>query len=148
MENNKDLFPNPAAEENNWWRAILANIMDIVMTVDREGKILFINHTIPGFTIEKVIGTSVYNYIPPGYQETERQALDRVFRTGETVDFEIAGAGPDGSASWYQSHLAPLRGESGSVDAATLISIDITKRKIAEDELAKLKSELEKSNKP
>ncbi len=139
----KNLFPNPAAEENLWWKAILANIPDLVMTVDREGKILFINRTLPGFTIDKVIGTTVYNYIPTGYHENEKQALERVFRTGETVDFEIAGAGADGSAAWYQSHLAPIKGPTGSIDAATLVSIDITKRKIAEDEITKLKAEVD-----
>lgn len=139
----KNLFPNPAAEENLWWRSILSNVPDMVMTVDREGKILYINHTVPGFTIEKVIGTTVYNYVPSGYHENEKQALERVFRTGEMVDFEIAGAGPDGSAAWYQSHLAPIKGPTGSVDAVTLVTSDITKRKISEDEIAKLKAEVE-----
>lgn len=143
----KNLFPNPAAEENKWWRSILANIPEIVMTVDREGKILFINHTIPGFAVEKVIGTTVYNYIPQGYHETQRQALDRVFRIGEKVEFEIAGAGPDNSSAWYLSQLVPIRGESGGVDAATLISTDITKHKMIEDELSRLKKEIEQLKK-
>lgn len=139
----KDLFPNPVAQENLWWRSILANIPDIVMTIDREGKILFINHTVPGFSVEKVIGTTVFNYIPQGYHETQRQAIERVFRIGEKVEFEITGAGPDGSSAWYLSQLFPIRGESGSIDAATLISTDITKRKITEDQLAALKKEIE-----
>lgn len=143
MAVDKNLFPNPAAEENKWWRSILANITDIVMTIDREGKILFINHTIPGFSADKVIGTTVYNYIPAGYHENQRQAIDRVFRLGEKVEFEIAGAGPDGSSAWYLSQLIPIHGESGSVDAATSISTDITKRKIMEDELTSLRKEIE-----
>ncbi len=139
----KELFPNPAAEENQWWKAILSNITDLVMTVDREGKIIFINHVLPGFTMDKVIGTTIYNYIPTGYHETEKQALERVFRTGEVVDFEVVGSGPDGTAAYYQTHIAPIKGPSGTIDAATLISVDITKRKMAEDETARLKKELE-----
>ena len=53
-------------EKEEEWRSLVENAPDIIMTVDRDGKILFINRTVPGFTVQKTIGKKVYEYIQVG----------------------------------------------------------------------------------
>jgi PAS domain S-box-containing protein len=116
------------------WRSLVENIPDIVMTVDADGTILFINHTVPGLKIERVVGTSIYGYLPPEHHDTLRKVLGRVFQSGDACGCEIAGAGPFGRTSWYLGRIGPIMRE-GSVVAATLIASDITERKRAEEAL-------------
>jgi len=113
------------------WRSLVENIPDIVMTVDADGTILFINRTVLGLTVEGTIGTSVYDYVPPEHHDTLRKALEEAFETGEAHDFEIAGAGPFGRTSWYFNRIGPVV-RDGRVVAATLSATDITERKLAE----------------
>ncbi len=121
-------------ESEEQWRSLVENIPDIIMTVDADGTILFINRTVLGLTVEGTIGTSVYDYIPPERHDTLRKPLERVFESGETHSYEIAAAGPFGRPSWYFSRIGPIV-RDGRVAAAVLIITDITERKQAEEAL-------------
>ncbi len=128
-----------ASEEK--WRSLVENAPDIIMTIDREGTILFINHTVPGLTPEQTIGTSVYEYVPPEYHDTMRDSFTQVFKTGEAESYEVAGVGPDGSTSWYLTHVGPLK-HNGKVVGLMQITRDITERKRAEKEKEQLQAQL------
>ena len=119
-----------ASEER--WRSLVKNAPDIIFTCDRAGTLLFINRTVPGFTVEQVIGTSAYDYILPEHQDTLRQSFERVFQTGEPVYYETAGAGADGTTSWYASRVGALQ-HDGQVVSLMVIATDITSRKQAEE---------------
>lgn len=114
------------------WRSLVENAPDLILTCDREGHILFINRTLPGYTVEQVLGTSVYDYIPTDYHDTLRQSFQRVFQTGEPVYYETVGAGANGTTSWYASRVGPLQSQ-GQIVAAMIIATDITDRKQAEE---------------
>lgn len=117
------------SEEN--WRSLVENTPDIIITVDREGTILFINRTVPGLIPEQIIGTSVYDYVPPEHHNILKKSLERVFKTGEPDSYELVGLGPHGSTSWYGSRVGPIK-RDGKIVAVTLITSDITDRKCAE----------------
>jgi hypothetical protein len=57
----------PESPVNKWWPSILKSLPMIVITADQNGVISYINHVLPEFTPEKVIGTPVFNYIPRIY---------------------------------------------------------------------------------
>jgi PAS domain S-box-containing protein len=116
------------------WRTLVENVPDVILTVDTDGTILFLNHTVPPFTPEKAIGTSVYDYVPAEYQDTLRKSLEHVLQTGEPYSYELAGKGPHGRTSWYQSRMGPVK-HGGQVVAVILIATDITEHKKAEEEL-------------
>jgi len=116
------------------WRTLVENAPDVIMTVDTDGTILFLNHTVPPFTPEKAVGTSIYDYVLAEYQDTLRKSLEHVLRTGEPYSYELAGKGPHGRTSWYQSRMGPIK-HGGQVVAVILIATDITEHKQAEEKL-------------
>lgn len=116
------------------WRSLVENVPDIILTVDRSGKILFINRTVSGFTVEDTIGRSVYDYIPPEHHGLTRMSIAKVFQTGDIVSFETAAAGPGGIMSWYSTRLGPIK-DGDEVIAVMQISTDITEHRKAEKAL-------------
>jgi PAS domain S-box-containing protein len=121
-------------ESEQKWRSLLSNTPDIIMIVDRDGTMQFINHTVPGIKEQEATGKKVYDYISPEYHDTMRKNLERVFQTGQITGQEIVGVGPHGSLSWYQANLGPIR-KKGHVIAASIITRDITEHKEREKEL-------------
>ena len=102
------------------WHSLMEYAPDLILKIDRNGKILFINRAFPGFTKEETIGKSVYEYIAPEHHEKTRKAIEQVFRTGDYVSFETIAAGPDGVPAWYSTHLGPIR-SGGSIVAVAQI---------------------------
>jgi PAS domain S-box-containing protein len=121
-------------ESEEKWRSLVENAPDIIMTVSADSTILSINHTVPGLTVDSVIGTSLFDYVPREHHDTIRVAQERVFETGEPQSYEIAGTGPAGATSWYFSRIGPIV-QDGTVVAAVLVTTDITEQRRAEEEL-------------
>ncbi len=126
-------------ESEEKWRSLVENAPNMIMNVDPEGKIQFINRTVPGFTVDEIIGTTVYNYIPPDYHQTIREKIEEVFKTGKSTYYELKGSGAHGKEAWYITHIGPIR-HNDRIVAVTLITADITDRRIAEEELRRLRN--------
>lgn len=131
-------------ESEAYYRMLTESLSDFVVHMDREGKILYINHLAEGYTMEQVQGSSTYDYVPPEYHETMRQALNKVFQNGQTVTFETQGQTSASVIGWYLTRLVPVR-EDEEVTGALLISTDITERKQAEEKIRKLSRAVEQS---
>ena len=117
-------------------RSIFATVPDYILHLDRQGAITFINRVIPGSSIDEVVGTSVYEHIPPQYHPQFQQALATVLTHGETTEVETAiiPAGTE-DTMWNLNRIGPVV-KDGAVIGATIASTDITARKQAEDALA------------
>lgn len=59
----KDIIQKLIKSEERW-RSITQYTPDNIMQLDLEGKILFINHTVPDLSIDEVIGKSIYQFVP------------------------------------------------------------------------------------
>ncbi len=129
-------------ESEEKWRSLAENAPNIIITIDQNSKILFINHTVPGYTIEEVTGNILYDYILPDYQDKVKETVKHVFKTGETGSYEIKGAGLHGRDSWYTGNVSPVKYDNKIV-SVTLIITDITERKDYEKELKKYRDHLE-----
>ncbi|HID87609.1 MAG TPA: PAS domain S-box protein [Anaerolineae bacterium] len=116
------------------WRSLVENAPDIILTVDREGRILFTNRPPAGLTREEALGTNVLDYVVGEHRGTVRQSIQRVFQTGELDYFEIAMRGLFDTIYWYATRVGPVK-RDGEVVAAMLVTRDITERKRAEEEL-------------
>jgi two-component system cell cycle sensor histidine kinase/response regulator CckA len=116
------------------FRAVVENAPNIISNVDREGRILFINRTLPEMTPQETVGTSMYDYILPEYHDLVRATINEVFETGRPGRYEIRGVGGEGSISWYETQVGAIR-QDGKVVAVTLITTDVTEAKTAQEAL-------------
>ncbi len=128
------------------WRALGENVPYIILNVDSEGKILFINRSVQGLTPDQIIGTSVYNYNSPEHHEILRNATAQVFETGEVVCCEIDAQGSEGTPSWYETQIGAIK-HDGQVVSVTHITSDITDRKKMEKERARLQKKIARMDK-
>jgi PAS domain S-box-containing protein len=127
----------PRESERKW--LLLKNPCDVVLNLDREGTILFINPPLPGYTIEDTIGKTIYDFIPSKQHKMTRKAIKEVFKTGEVVSFETSVFGPDGILLRYSTHLSPVKNCNKVVCVAQVFT-NITKRKKAKEETKEYKT--------
>ena len=127
--------------------SILETAPDYILNVNRDGKILFINRTVQGTTVEEAIGTNICDHIPPEYQDTIRNNIELVFQTGQCQSFETIIT-PEGAniRTWQVTRIGPVKHDQ-EIIAATIISTDITYRKEVEEKLEKKMHELRQFNK-
>lgn len=116
-------------------RSLIDTHPGLLMTLDREYRITSVDHLLPGFTSERVLGASAFDFTPDGYLEVAQRAFDQVFRTArptsyETVTIREAQTGP----MWFLVYVGPLR-SGDEVVGLTLVTEDISDRKRLEEEL-------------
>ncbi|MBT4511012.1 MAG: PAS domain S-box protein [Chloroflexi bacterium] len=123
-------------ESEERWRSLVENAPNQIISVDREGTILFLNRTVsPDLVPDDLIDTSILDFALPGERDRTQEAIETVFNTGESVgEFEIQGYNTLGTIRWYSWRAGPVRLGS-EVVAATIIVTDINERKLAEQEL-------------
>lgn len=114
MEQDFDLDPDG-------YRAVLAAIPETVMVFDAGGTIRYMNRVEAGYTAEEVVRTSAYDYILPDFREKYREILDRVFRTGESIEFEIPATSAEGEREWYRSRMVPMKSDGRVVVAVAIV---------------------------
>ncbi len=106
---------------------------DLVFILARDGKVLFVNRTIPG-SDEDPVGSPIYNYMAEDDHETIKECLHRAFDEGKGSGFEGQGLSTGDPPGWYQYRISPNRRE-GKVVSASLVARNITARKKVEDDL-------------
>jgi PAS domain S-box-containing protein len=144
----RDITNRVASEEElkrseEKWRSLAENAPNIVLILDREGIIQFINRTAQRFNTKEAIGLNHLDYIEPEYHPIILETLEQVFQTGKPGSYIHKGEGLNGGVSWYESHIGPLESD-GKVVAAIMIATDITERKEAEDALLRAHEETER----
>ena len=107
------------------WQSITENSADHIMLIDAQGTILYINHTVPGLTIDEVLGQSCYNYIKPEQLPLLKKSYDYVLKTGQPTQFEIDYETSDG-VIYLENRVGPVLRE-GKVIALTVASRDVSR---------------------
>ncbi len=116
------------------WRSLVENAVDMILMLDSEGVILFINHAPAGLTVEEATGTSVYEYVFEDHRKIVRDALARSLETGEPVSFEMQAKGQLDILSWRSTIVSPIK-NGGGEPIFIMSSRDISESKRAEGEL-------------
>lgn len=115
------------------WRSLIEHAPDFIIAVDRQGTILFINHTVPGVTMEQAMGSQLRDYVGADEGDLLQSYIDSVFETGQPVAYEMQ-SNASGVSRWYRSRLGPIRKED-QVQGVILIATDVTEQKQAEQAL-------------
>jgi PAS domain S-box-containing protein len=140
-ERRRDMEKLSDAEER--WRSLIQNAPDIILTVDRNGEIITINH-LPGQKFGEDLKANILDFVPdPMHRETVSKALDNVFETGGATFYEVVAKDFEGNERWYETRLSALR-QKGEITSAILFTRDISARKRMEEELRNSRRNLEK----
>ncbi|MBI3609570.1 MAG: EAL domain-containing protein [Nitrospirae bacterium] len=118
------------------FRILVENLPDVIMTVDRESRILFINYTLPQYTVEDVMGKKAVGFLSAEDGQRYVKALREVFDSAESRELEISASGP---TSWL-TRLIPIK-RNGRVASAMVIATNITERKRMEEALRQSEEE-------
>ena len=124
------------------WRSLVETSPDHIITLDANLHIEFANFASPGSTVEEMIGTPIYRYLPEVQQPEIMNILQQVLTTGRPTSYETCYQSPAASATYYESRVSPRILED-QIIGLTLSSRDITHRKQAEQELAQYRHHLE-----
>lgn len=121
---------------------VFKNSKDLIFLVDKEGKILAVNHQFNGDTIEALIGKPVADFQGKQHELTVANATRDAIEKKETAVFDTE-VQHNGEVQYLSSSVSPVIGADGSVSEAVVISRDITEQKVAEIELQNLNATLE-----
>ena len=124
------------------WRALGAGIPDILMKLDGDGTIRFLNRS-PGTSLaDDIIGQNVFDYVPAVSHARVWMVLQDVFKRGETHSIELPITFRDGRIRWFQASAGPYRAPDG-IAAATVLARDITTLKSTEFALHQLERQIQ-----
>ena len=131
----KALIPVPAGEKggssalesDRSYRLLVESSPDVIMKLDRNGMILFINHTLPEYTAGEVIGSHCSKYLSPEDASRFLALMETMFSSGKPQALQIEAAGP----TYWLSRIFPIR-RGGKVESALVIATDITEQKRTE----------------
>jgi len=133
-----------ASEEK--YRSIVESTNDTVYMVDKNSRFLSANSKFLSehrLTEEEIIGKNFFDF--HSIEETKEfsKRVDKVFETGQATHYE---AFDKNQGKWVMRTLSPIiEPDTGKVKAVSVISMNITERVKAEDELKKTLNKLKET---
>ncbi len=119
----KKLAEEALRESEAKLRALFNQSPDIIMTVDREGKIQMLSRSHPAMPVEQAIGRSSFDLWPPEFWKWYRKALKIVFRKRHIKHFEHSTT----DSQYWEGRIVPI-GNDGPVTAAMVIATNVTEK--------------------
>ncbi len=126
----------------NVLKAIMSASLDGVALLDKDGRVLAVNHAMAawlGGVTQETAGTDQMSSPVSGLDLIGRDLLDTVYRTGAPLRAEDERDG-----RWFDNSVCPVLGHSGEVEGVVALSRDVTEQRRAEKELRKAEEELRK----
>ena len=139
----RDLKENLAAAQR--FRILWQHLPDVITEIDREGRILDVNHLFDGFTLEDVAGKPSVDFLPQDQALQFTQCLKTAVRKHTSQSFEITLRDQQGHINYLRNQLIPLSSYR-EIQSLLVISTDITEQKLARDILTAEKEQAEEAN--
>lgn len=115
---------------------------ETILSIDREGKIEFINRVVPGLTVAEVVGRFHLDFLPETEHGRVQAIIDSVFATGEVVAYEVRSTSPSGDELGYYGCRAGPVFHQGEVESVVIVASNITDNRRMLEELQESRSQL------
>ncbi len=109
------------------WRALVRHAPDLIINIQQDGTIDFINRPLNGEPTT-LIGQTIYTFFHPDDHTSVRQAIDQVVSTGQPASCEVRGLDAQGAYRWFSTRVGPVR-QAQRITSLTLIATDTTERR-------------------
>ncbi|MBF0459786.1 MAG: response regulator [Magnetococcales bacterium] len=120
-------------------RTILDNTHDIILTLRREGIILFVTQSIfrqLAYSPDQLTGRHISFLLHPEDRETFLTALDETTRTGRSlIDRESRFLAQQGTIHWLRYSIIPVADEGTQAPGLVLSATDVTHQKQQENQV-------------
>lgn len=126
---------NKLQESEERSKSLLNAITDFALLMDTEGHILSLNETVCGRFNGKeseLLGACVYDFMPEEVAEFRKSKILEVVRLGKPLHFKEENRG-----RFFDTTFYPVSDPVGNVTAVAVYAAEITKRKLAYDDLRK-----------
>jgi len=106
---------------------LLESVPNIISVKDRHHRILYMNHIVPGYRVEDVVGTNALTHVAPEDRERYQQVFERAWTTGESQTLTLKTV----VDQYLETTFVPLK-QGGRVVYMMGSNIDVTERRRAE----------------
>ena len=115
------------------WNALVHNAPEVIMTIERDGKISFANRPVWGCSVSAMIGSNLCGYLPSHDKQRVQRLIDLAFRGAGPQACDLTGINGD-FGSWFSLSFGPPAART-KTKAVTLIIHEISEQKRAEETL-------------
>lgn len=130
------------------YRSLIENSSDVVFCVNEKGEYKFTNQVFAntlGHSPEYFVGKTFWDVYPKEHADHRQNASKKVFETGEVQSVEVVVPLPDRTL-YYLAKANPIRDDNGKVILNLTTAVDITDRKLAEEQIQNQNKELAELN--
>ena len=121
------------------------HVPDILTEVDAQGKICALNQVISSdMPLEKVLGTSSFDYLNESDGQLFREQLKSALTTGKDSHYQLQISLPAGT-TYLSNRIVPLTDSSATEPRALVITTDISHHKEAESILNQAKKQADEN---
>lgn len=114
------------------WRSVAENPFDFVVTIDRDYRYTYVNHTAPGVRAEDLIGKATpFDFMDEKDVGMVREVCERVFRDAQAGSYELY---VPSLQAWFVTIVGPIV-EHGVVTGVSMLTRDVTSQRHAEQAL-------------
>jgi PAS domain S-box-containing protein len=138
-----------AEEDMRWYAAIIAFAAESIISVQPSGVIESCNPSaanLYGYSTEDMIGQPFELLSPPGLHVEMMERFAQAVSGSRVGPVETVRLRKDGTTFDSSLTLSPIRDAAGKVVGVASVSLDITERKLAEEELRRTSEQLARSN--
>ena len=132
-------------ESEERFRGLMASMDNVVVTMDFEGRILYMNAAaadqLNGLPSD-FIGKNIYDLFPEPVAARQLGSVQKSIRENRGLIYEVR-SNVQGKLRWFRASIQPIHDAGGKVTQALINSTDIEDQKIAQEALRELNLTLE-----
>jgi PAS domain S-box-containing protein len=128
------------ASSEKQYRDLVETSQDMIFSVDAQGRFTFVNSAVKqiyGYDPTEMIGRSLTDFMPPEQIAEDLEVFQQLLKRESVFQYETTHLAKDGRPIQLMLNAIALRDDEGNVLGTTGTASDITRRKIAEEELKK-----------